>query len=134
LSNATKHAIILTLNRLGLGLIKNLSAINFAIAPLGAILSIDNSCDPGVVYDGVCAYKFRIASLSDVTKVWRRQACPRNDDTVAADNLEVPAFYTDDNCQTNGVKRRIYPMLLAAECIVRSLLPNDGTIKIKRIE
>jgi hypothetical protein len=133
LSDAVKHGIILALSRVQMGIVRNLAGINFVIEPLGAKLSVDTVCTPGVVYDGGCRYRFNLQPISQTMKVWRRDPCPNNDDEAAASAVMIDAFFYDDNCATDGVPRKLYPAVLAAECIIRSLLPDTGVIKITRL-
>jgi hypothetical protein len=133
LSDADKHAIISALSRAQMGIVRNLAGINFVIEPLGAKLSVDTACTPGVVYDGGCKYRFNIQPISQTMGVWRRKACPTDDDEAAASAVMIDAFFYDTNCATDGVQRKLYPAVLAAECIVRSLLPDTGVIKITRL-
>lgn len=129
LSNATKHAIITSLSRLQMGLIRNMGNINFIIEPLNSVLAKDPACEEGVIYDGSCQYKFTIAKIDDEISAWRRLPCPRDEEQTP----KIKQCYTDKKCITNGELREICPMQLAAECVVRSLLPNDGTIGIRQI-
>jgi hypothetical protein len=125
LSNTLKHNILRSLSRLQMGIVKNIAAINFVIAPLQAKLALDTSCETNVIPID-CRVKFNLMSKSDKVELWNGDRCAKRD------SVTIDAFSYDDGCKVNGVKTKLYPMLYAAECIVRSILPNDNKIKITK--
>jgi hypothetical protein len=143
---ALKHAIAVALDRASMGVIKNLCGINWIIEPLGAVLvpihaspvvdpcppdvppedcepsppdpyCIEEECDP---FDCALAKQFYLCNYRD----WLEgvgDICVRN-------VPNVPAYF-DWPCNDEkvaGLPDRIWPGVLAAECIVRSLLPCAG--------
>ena len=123
LSNATKHGIIVALSRLQMGVVKNLEGINWVIEPLNAVLSKNVlPCDTqGELRE--CSTEFKLDQISTIVPLWRRISCP---DFVEVEAVSISTSYTDANCITGATPRVLYPMLLAADCIVRSLITNSS--------
>lgn len=111
---ALESAIIKSLQRMQMGVIKNLAAINFVIEPLKArIVPVDDapSCD----LDEIC---LQIEKTSDFF------------DGVTADPCGKPeaftAYINRDIMQLDSrLPLYIWPGHMAAECIVRSLLSHS---------
>lgn len=123
---ALKHAILVSLHRANRGIIKNLDGLNWVIAPLGAALSprlplpdevqnfVDGSCeqeDPPCFCDvaefSICQSGETIPAAPGLFSHYQPEAAP------------IPAKQSFD---CNGEMREVYPGVVAAECIVRSLL------------
>lgn len=146
---AVKIATLQSLARLNLGISPNLAAINFVIAPLGAVLtaqslSITDISAPGdcVTVPIGCANQPAVLPLQDPIS----PCCPRQDHPVwqicyTAQTLPkpirmgcdlpdanvpnaqtIPAYYDTTANDPAGLPARIWPGLLAAECIVRSII------------
>lgn len=133
---ALKHGILLSLERLRRGVIKNLDGINWIIQPLGAIVRpkqpypkdvsdyLKGNCD---VEDGgppcFCGeVKLEICDNADELPGCPIEAC-------LTDPTTVPALqpYT---CE--GVTTYLYPGVIAAECIVRSMLSHKSPSMLSR--
>ena len=108
LTRAVKRGIAVALWRLRLGVIRNLDSINFIISPLGASVTaemVDGApkltiCNDGDLIAGACA------------DMCLGEPCP-----------SVQSYWLL-TCDGAGDNRRIYPGVLAAQCIVRSLISN----------
>ena len=120
LTQAVKKNIVIALWRLRLGIIANLDSINFVIEPLGAHLAPDPETE-----DGCCVPAFILSPISDSIAAACLIECPRGEPCPA-----VQAYWLL-NCDGAGDDRRIYPGILAAECIVRSILA-DRRVTITR--
>lgn len=125
---AIKRALVHSLSRIQMGGIRNLCWINWVIEPLAAEISIESSeedCSNLIVV---------ISATSDTLPKCPIDLCP------AAINLPqgtVPAKvqpkYSEDSCDFPlGLPFEISPALFSAECIVRSLLPNNLAKNIRR--
>lgn len=113
---AVKHAIILALYRARLGIIKNVNGINWVIEPLGASIAV--STDPGIP----CPLVVTINKTRDDIEVCDCVTCPPTYPRPAP----IPAWYTPACDAPAGLPQKIWPGLLAAECIVRSYLARQG--------
>ena len=135
-SCAVKRGIVIALTRANMGVIKNLCGINWIIEPLGA-------------------------QIKPKLKPTHPIAPPPNDDPCASNCDEVefeicptgdtlPGCLDTDTCSTNmvrpqvpavisygcdvpaGLPAEIWPGVIAAECIVRSLMPSTCPNNIHR--
>lgn len=134
LATLVKRGVVLALKRASMGVIKNLDGINFIIEPLGAMLVpyIDDcTVDPD---DGTtaCPIVFDLKSIIPTQKRWVEIACPVTDEQLEQADEDVSLFYGVDPCKNPGLPVEIWPTILAAECIVRSLLPQNSRIQINR--
>lgn len=87
-------------------------------------------------------YEFRIAAASDTLVAPVKLDCFSPRETAPGSwNLSMctpahecllPAHYDTNLCGDPGQPRRLYPGVMAAECIVRSIMPRDGTVKLIR--
>jgi hypothetical protein len=122
LSEAVKRATVIALWRLRLGIIPNLDSINFVIASLGAKLV------PAVAQAAACCRPgLDLISTAETLPGVAYAPCPRDG---SAEPDPVKAWWTL-SCDGQGDGRRIYPGLLAAECIVRSIL-SDMPVALTR--
>ena len=129
---ALQHAILKSLVRLQLGVIKNLDGINYVIEPLGAQLVpapypaevqdfLDNGTIPAGTPDG-CPPCFRdyvsyeLVSLSDTLP-----GAPTVESFCGDDPAPVDAVQSYDN-GTGAVD--LFPGCIAAECFIRSMMPE----------
>ncbi len=113
---AVKRGIVIALSRANMGGIKTLYWLNWVIEPLGAkiegrnILTAD--CD---------TVQFTISRISDTLPAVIDGYCLPE---AAAET--VPADITRGDCdRPAGAPEVIWPGIVAAECIVRSMLPNN---------
>lgn len=125
---AVKRGIVRALSRLRMGIIKNVCSINWVIEPLGAYIeSFPRTC----ILEGVeVAYnveeeccqgaRWLICGIDD-----KIEACP--DELCTGDRTprRIDTLVVRDPCNSPaGSIERLRPNVLAAECIVRSLLPS----------
>lgn len=173
LTCAVKRGIVIALWRLNLGIIRNLDAINFVIAELGAVLSparvsckedlpcpcetadcaggVMSSCpepdeenpgDPSETVDPCCLPCRHVVLTIAPSRGWLVKCTPRTCDPVSlcdrgvcppAEGCEtVEARYARGDGDPEDLPDFIWPGVLAAECIVRSLLPPGTRILIER--
>lgn len=146
---AVKKGIVLSLVRLNMGIIRNLAAINFVIAPLGAQVlpgvqtAIDltaHSCHPDTG-DGsetqppdcpntMQSFGFTVCNLgTTLPKATRLNCPPREGDPIDG---TVQAFVNRDCPEVPGDTQVVWPGVMAAECIVRSLMPPGSRITLTR--
>lgn len=136
LTAAVNRGIVIALSRARMGGIKNLCWLNWVIEPLGAKLVQHNAaemkaktdewlaactcvdiqmiCPPG------CEIKFDVTILSDYLP-----AAPGSEICVDEPLPPVLAYTEQSQCQAVGLPAKIYPGIVAADCLVRSLL-NKG--------
>jgi len=121
LACALKHNVAIALTRASMSPIKNLCGLNWIIDPLGAELKpiyVPDSANP---CNELCTDnpQFQICNARD----WL-EGCGSGDlcDTQTAAK-QVQAYW-DRGCDAPaGLPTRIWPGVLAAECLIRSLLP-----------
>lgn len=125
LAAAVKHNILRALTRAQMGVIKNLCGLNWVIEPLGAELTArqpqapnptpvapcDDGCPPNI--------GFVISPNSD----WLEGA-GSGELCEAGIRPKVPAVWDRACNKPAGLPDQIWPGVLAAECIVRSMLPS----------
>lgn len=118
---AYESALIKSLQRMQMGIIKNLASINFVIEPLKArVVPVDDL--DGCALDEIC---LQIEKTSDYF------------DNVAAGPCEKPepfvAYIDRDIMQLDSrLPKYIWPGHMAAECIVRSLLSHSNRFCLLR--
>lgn len=128
---ALKHAILVSLDRARRGVIKNLDGLNWIIAPLGAELRplepypedvqayIDGDCPELEADDEVPCFcgeaNFELCPTSE-----ELAGCPP---LVCGDPVVNVAAEQVYSCEGQEDKE-LYPAVIAAECIIRSLLPR----------
>lgn len=117
---ATKHAIVVALSRLQRGIFSRVDDINWVIAPLGARLQYN-------AFEGTgCPISFDLVPISDYISSWHLQTCER------VDNPPIPAWFNPTDCYNRGLPSKIWPGLMAAECIARSVMQRNQGIVINR--
>lgn len=132
---AIKRGIVLSLTRANMGVIKNLAGINWIIEPLGAVLTprdiqpnpdpdaigtCDSLCPQDIQFD-ICQTSDYIDGCLDLSICDAHPVRPR-----------IQAFF-DRGCDVPaGLPQVIWPAVLAAECIVRSLMPQACPNNIHR--
>lgn len=151
LENALKRAVAISLTRANMGVIKNLCGLNWVIEPLGAQVINDYQApcvDPPDEFDnpeGCVEYEygcqqpcspdvcgdpptFVIQPYQDwIEGVGTGDVC----DTLTP-RPHVPAYWDPGCDRPAGLPERIWPGVLAAECIVRSMLPPACPSNIRR--
>lgn len=158
LRTAVKLGIVRSLARLDIGIVPNLDSINFVIEPLGAkVEHVGLSCEPWPCLPGCEPPDAGCAEPGDNSNPGTPDpCCPRCDHPVwkithASTTLPAPsiprcdldgmlgpestisASYTPDLCtDPAGLPTTIWPGVLAAECIVRSLVPPGTYLEIVR--
>jgi len=137
---ALKHAILQSLKRLRRGVIKNLDGINWVIEPLGAELTtpaayptevqdwLDNGCPSDCGPDNDCppcwCDQVQLELKENVTEL---PGCPTAD-SFCDRTLPPPVPAVQDyTCADDlvPVTIQIYPGVVAAECIIRSMLGRN---------
>ena len=132
LENALKKNIAIALTRANMGVIKNVCGINWIIEPLGAqIIPIypdppqpppdvphdpENPCVPSDCSGDV---SFQICHTRD----WLEGVDDGDICTTQMPPPHVPAFWEQSCDRPAGLPAIVWPGVLAAECIVRSMLP-----------
>lgn len=139
LEAATKHAILVSLWRLRMGVIRNLDGINWVIEPLRSELKpflpypshvqdyLDGNCDCPEGAPCFCQdVKLEICLTSETIP------CAPTEETFCAGRTEeeIPACETVE--MSDGSMREICPSLAAAECIARSMLNQKCPNIIRR--
>jgi len=137
LEEALKRAVAIALTRANMGIIKNLCGINWIIEPLGAqIQPIYPPPEPThpIVEVGPCVsycmedVGFLISSKQDwIEGVGSGDVCE-----TQLPLPQIPAYWDQGCDRPAGLPDRIWPGVLAAECIVRSMLPPTCPPNIKR--
>jgi hypothetical protein len=123
---ALKKNIAIALTRANMGVIKNMCSINWIIEPLGSeIVPIFPSPPPGPPPVDPCNMcmtddvKFEIHTTQDwLSGVGSGDVCEAH-----LPPPQVPGFWDRGCDKPAGLPDIIWPGLLAAECIVRSMLP-----------
>lgn len=152
LACALKRAIARSLDRASMGIVKNLCGINWVIEPLGAqivpiyaapipdpcppdpppegcdptedddidLTCLETDCDP---YDCGEAKQFYLCQSRD----WL-EGCGTGDvcESNVPNHVQAWFEWTCDMERVAGMPDKIWPGVLAAECIIRSLLPCQG--------
>lgn len=134
---ALRHGILQSLVRMSHGVVNNLDGINWIIAPLGAVL---RPVSPWP--DEVLAY-LRGQCTSDGPPCWcdvvRLELCNAGSAIAGCPPVEcggvaVPVPASQNYTTGTGSVIQIYPAVVAAECIVRAILPRQCPNIIFRCE
>lgn len=114
---AIKRGIVHSLTRAGMGGVRTACWINWVIEPLGGKIEITGDCG---------SEQITLVPISDTLPACPVDLCPAMIDKPQG---TVPAKVQTRNEETCdfqlGLPLEIWPALLSAECIVRSLLPNN---------
>jgi hypothetical protein len=132
---AVKRGIAIALTRANMGVIKNICGLNWVIDPLGAEIKpvpgpppaiTDPECDPYGCEAGPT--HFEICQTRD----WI-EGCGSGDicDTLLP-RPKIPAVWGFGCDRPAGLPAIIWPGVLAAECIVRSMMPANCPSTISR--
>jgi hypothetical protein len=151
LTNALKRAIATALDRAQMGVIKNLCGINWVIEPLGATLlpiyaaPIPDPCPPEVPPEDCEPNPPEPPCEDDITNCDPFECSEAKHFYLCQSRDWLEGTGTGDVCESNvpnhvpawfewpcwdvkpaGAPEIIWPGVLAAECIIRSLLPCGG--------
>lgn len=124
-----KRGVIVALWRMRHGIARNLAAINFILEPLFAELAQDpanNQNDPAAQQCLV------LRPTTNFANKIIQEPCPRTDTTILEQQKQVQLYLSPGQGVCVGAPSRVYPLQLAAHCIVRSLLPSCNTVCVKR--
>lgn len=134
LENAVKRGVAIALTRANMGVIRNLCGINWIIDPLGAVVTpeipeapappITEPCDPALCADA----RFLICNSRD----WLHGVGTGDVCETLVPLPQVPAFWDLGCDRPAGLPQVVWPGVLAAECIVRSLMPPICPTNITR--
>jgi hypothetical protein len=131
LEAALKRAIAIALNRANMGVIKNMCGINWIIESLGA--EIRPIYEDPIPINGcgiACAEdpKFMLC----YTKDWLEGVGSGDVCETQLPRPQIPAYWDRGCDKPAGLPDRVWPAVLAAECIVRSMLPPTCSPNITR--
>lgn len=126
LVTSLKHGIIMSLARLQRGIIPNICSLNWVIEPLYSVVKPIRMGDDQTP-EQRCPLPYSITPTTDEIPLWQRDNC------LPGENLTCQAYFEPNSCYQTGLPDKIYPLSLAAECIVRSVLQGCGMIKIERV-
>jgi len=122
---AVKKNIAIALTRANMGVIKNLCGINWIIETLGAEVKPTEPQPPNPDGNPPCesycptGVSFTICNTSDYLEgVGSGDICETN-----LPPPQIPAYWDRGCDRPAGLPDRIWPGVLAAECIVRSMMP-----------
>lgn len=138
---ALKHGILMAMQRFRMGVIRNLEGINFVIEPLGAQMSAvftpevqayladPTACECPDNTDCGCGVScppcwcdditFEVTNIGDTLP-----GAPTADSFCGDPPPTVAALQDYTNCTDNTVTQ-LYPGVIAAECIIRAMLPQQ---------
>jgi hypothetical protein len=147
---AVKRGVVIALSRAQMLGVRNLASLNYVIAPLGATIharcegaaNLLMGCGPYCGGDCKTPILMVCPSRNDLCACEKLE-CPRSTDmplpgTTSLGYVKAPcsrmiqAYY--EPCMMTdpvGLPAKVWPGVLAAECIVRSLMPMCSKIKIK---
>ncbi len=121
---AVKRGTVIALKRLRMGITLNLDSINWVIAPLGAILRPRSPVEPvNACTDEpcCCGVEFEICNIGDTLPAVETDLGIRCG--PSANTATVLAYCEPNPCShPAGLPARIWPGVINAECIVRSML------------
>lgn len=117
---AVKHAIVVSLSRLQRGAHARVEDINWVIEPLSARLQA------GIGSGNDCSISFDLIPSTEYISSWHLQTCE------GVDNPPLQAWFNPTDCHARGLPSRVWPALMAAECIVRAIVPRNRGITINR--
>jgi hypothetical protein len=125
LENALKKNVAIALTRANMGVIRNLCGINWIIEPLGAEILPDLTPKPShPIVDPCDPARCDEASFTICNKQDWMYGVPSGD--ICETQMPFPKIpaYWDRGCdRPAGLPDRVWPGVLAAECIVRSMMP-----------
>lgn len=148
LSLAVKLGIVRSLARLDMGVVPNLERINFVLEPLGAVVigagvgfSLDGGpCSMTPPSDGLpgCDWPIDhpILEICNVGTTFPKPVRPGCSLATANEPnlLTIPAYHTRTVDDNPGLPLYIWPGVLAAECILRSVIYPGQHVEITRCE
>lgn len=120
-----KRGIVIALHRMRMRPVRNLAALNFVLEYLYTEVIPDPTWDEGDGTD-LCLVA---RPTDDYAPAYRQITCPPQD--TASDKM-VKLFLTPGDGICVGGPARVYPLTLAAFCILRALLPSCDTVCLIR--
>ena len=124
--SALAHNTLRAIRRMQRGVIKNLSGINFVLSPLGIELApqtfhpkVQDYLDGNLPYED-CVPCFSCYASFELRSVSPTLAAAPVDDACGGTPAEVDAL--QDYIDADGNATALYPGMMVAECIVRSLI------------
>lgn len=126
LARLYKRGVAVAMHRMRMRPPRNLAAINFVLEYLHTELVPDPKYNPYNPDTRLCLV---LRPTSDNAPALIPEPCPRSD---AASNKSVPLYLTPGNGVCVGAPSRVYPLTLAAHCIVMALMPSCDVVCIKR--
>jgi len=136
LEDAVKKAIATALTRANMGVIKNLCGINWIIEPLGAeVRPVYPPPEPTHPIapepcDSMCSDD--VAFVISSTRDWLEGTGSGDVCETQLPPPKIPAYWDRGCDRPAGLPDRVWPAVLAAECIVRSMLPPTCPTNISR--
>jgi len=130
LARLYKRGVVVALHRMRLRPVRNLAALNFVLEHLHCELVPDPSYNPNNPDSTQCLL---LRPIRDAAPAIAPDPCPRPDESASFSDKMVTLYLTPGNGVCAGAPSRVYPLTLAAHCIVLALLPSCETICVKRI-
>lgn len=127
---AYKRGVVIALHRMRMKPPRTVAAINFILQSLYSELVIDPKYNPDDPESKLCLI---LRPTGDYGLAVVPEACPRTDQSIADAQKTVRLFMTPADGICAGGPNRVYPLTLAAHCIVLALMQNCGNVCIKRI-
>lgn len=125
LSRLYKRGVVIALHRMRMKPAKNMGALNFVMQYLFTEVVPDPDWDP-LSGERQCIF---VQPSEDFAPVYEKLACPP--DTDAPDKM-VKLYLTPGDGICVGGPPRVYPLTLAAFCILRALLPSCDIVCLIR--
>ncbi len=125
-----KRGVIMALTRLRRGIAMNIASINFVLEGLYSELVLDPEYNPDNPNTEPCLV---LRPTADFGNRIIPEPCPLTEKDIRLQQQLIQLYLTPGHGVCVGSPPKVYPMLLAAHCIVRSLLPACDNICVKRI-
>lgn len=129
LARLYKRGIIVALWRMRHGIARNLAGINFILEQLFVELAPDPANNPN---DPAAPQCLVLRPTQNFASKIIKEPCPRTDLSALEQKKQVQLYLSPGQGVCVGAPSRVYPLQLAAHCIVRSLLPSCGTVCVNR--
>lgn len=124
-----KRGVVIALHRMRMRPARNLAAINFILESLYSELVPDPNFNP---FEPGAKQCLVLQPTADYAEAVLPTPCPRTDQTESDANKMVKLYATPGNGVCAGAPPRVYPLTLAAHCIVLSLMSSCNPVCIKR--
>jgi hypothetical protein len=128
---AVKRGVAIALTRANMGIIKNLCSINWIVEPLGAeIIIVPPTGAPSTDPCSLCLENTQF--IVHTTRDWI-EGCGSGELCDTQKPLpQIPAYWDWGCDKPAGLPDTVWPGLLAAECIIRSMMPSNCPSNITR--